>query len=116
LAQEKRPLTGYDRANEVAVRGTVVEVRDMARVGTPHGTYLVLKTPTGTLNVHLGPRAWSAKGRASLSPGEPVEVVGALARYGQSAILLAREVHKANTTLTFRNAQGFPVVGRRQQP
>jgi len=116
LAQLNRPRLQYHRANEVTVRGTVVEVRDITRVGTPHGTYLILKTPTDTLSVHLGPRRWAAKGRSALSAGDPVEVVGCLVRPGESPILLAREVRKAGTVLTFRNVQGFPISGRRQAP
>ena len=113
LAQLNRSRLQYDRANEIAVRGTVVEVRDITRAGTPHGTYLFLKTPTDTLKVHLGPRRWAANGRSKLSAGDPVEVVGCLVYPGDSPILLAREVSKAGTVLTFRNAQGFPSAGRR---
>jgi len=116
LAQLNRPRLRYDRANEVTVRGTVVGVRDITRVGTPHGTYLILKTPTNTLNVHLGPRRWAAKGWSTLSAGDPVEVVGCLVSPGESPILLAREVRKAGTVLTFRNMHGFPISGRRQAP
>jgi hypothetical protein len=116
MAQQIRPMLRYDRANEVAVRGTVVEVRYMARAGSPHGTYLVLRTELNTLNVHLGPRAWAAKRGAQLSPGEPVEVLGVFARYGHAQVLLAREIHTAGTTLTFRNERGFPIVNRRQEP
>jgi len=93
-----------------------VEVRDLARPGTPHGTYLVLRTPTETFNVHLGPRRYGARGRTSLTAGEPVEVVGCFVRRGGSPILLAREVRTAAAVLTYRNGRGFPIVGRRQQP
>ncbi len=115
-AQQKRPLRGYDRANEVAVQGTVVEVRHMTRAGNPYGTYLLLQTESSVLRVHLGSQAWAARKSRRLSPGEPVEVLGAFARYGNSQILLAREVRKGETTLTFRNERGFPSVTRRQEP
>ena len=116
LAQMTGAALRYDPSNEVAIRGTVVEVRSMARPGTPHGTYLVLKTPTDTLNVHLGPRRWSARGRVSLAAGEPVEVVGCVVSSRGSQIVLAREVRKAGSVLTFRNARGFQDAQRPQRP
>jgi len=116
MAQQIRPMLRYDRANEVAVRGTVEEVRHMARAGSPHGSYLVLRTETSVLNIHLGSRAWAANKGTRLTPGDLVEVLGVFARYGDSQILLAREVRKGETTLTFRNTRGFPSVSRRQEP
>lgn len=112
LAQMTGAAMRYNPSNEVAIRGTVVEVRDVRRPGTPHGTYLVLKAPTETLNVHLGPRRWAARGRVSLAAGEQVEVVGCVVSSRGSQIVLAREVRKAGSVLTFRNARGFPTAGR----
>ena len=116
LAQVHRPRMAYSQANEVTVRGTVVEVRNITRAGTPHGTYLFLKTPTDTLKVHLGPSWGVTKDRKALSPGDGVLVVGCFVNPGTSPILLAREVHKADTVLTFRNAHGFPNYGPRRAP
>lgn len=116
MAQMTGAALRYDPSNEVAIRGTVVEVRDVKRPGTPHGTYLVLKTPTETLNVHLGPRRSAARGSASLAAGEPVEVVGCVVSSRGSQILLAREVRKADSVLTFRSARGLPTAGRAQRP
>jgi len=116
VAQMAGAALRYDPSNEVAIRGTVVEVRSMARPGTPHGTYLVLKTPTDTLNVHLGPRRGSARRSASLAAGEQVEVVGCVVNSRGSQIVLAREVRKAGSVLTFRSARGFPTAGRAQRP
>lgn len=115
VAQVAGGALRYDPSNEVAIRGTVVEVRNVARAGTPHGTYLVLKTPTDTLNVHLGPRRWSARGSASLAAGEQVEVVGCVVSSRGSQIVLAREVRKADSVLTFRSARGLPTAGRAQR-
>ena len=112
LAQMTGAALRYNPSHEVAIRGTVVEVRDLARPGTPRGTYLILRTPAETFNVHLGPRRWSARGRASLAAGEPVEVVGCVVSSRGSQIVLAREVRKAGSVLTFRNARGFPTAGR----
>ncbi len=113
LAQMTGAALRYDPSNEVAIRGTVVEVRDLARPGTPHGTYLMLRTPTETFNVHLGPRRSAARGSPSLAAGEPVEVVGCVVSSRGSQIVLAREVRKAGSVLTFRSARGVPSVTRR---
>jgi hypothetical protein len=115
-AQGMRPVARYERANEVAVRGTVVEVRNVVRPASLPGVYLGLRTEINVLQVHLGPQILAAKPGARLSPGEAVEVRGVFARYRDSDILLAREVRKADATLTFRNARGLPVVGRQRTP
>jgi hypothetical protein len=116
MAQVHRPRMSYNAAHEITVSGTVVEVRDITPAGTPHGTYLFLKTPTDTLKVHLGPSWGVTKDRKALSPGDGVLVVGCFVNPGTSPILLAREVHKAGTVLTFRNAHGFPNFGPRRAP
>lgn len=112
FAQALRLPLRYDRANELTVRGTVVEVRDLGRDAAPRGTYLILRTEAGTLRVHLGPRARLGKARPSLAAGDPVEVVGSLVRRDNTQILLARQVRKGDTVLTFRNDRGFPITGR----
>jgi hypothetical protein len=114
FAQVQRTPLRYDRANEVTVQGTVVEVRDLGRAVAPRGTYLMLRTQVGILRVHLGPRASLGKARPTLVAGEAVEVVGSLAPTNQQQILLARQVRKGDTVLTFRNERGFPVMGRRR--
>ena len=116
FAEEGRIRLRYDRGSEVAVRGTVVQVRDMARDPIPHGTYLVLQTLTNTIYVHLGPQGRLGQRGAAFSTGESVEVVGSLVHRGGSTILLAREVRKGDTSVTFRNARGFPAAGRRRVP
>jgi len=112
FAQAPRPPLRYDRANELTVRGTVVEVRDLGRDAAPRGTYLMLRTEAGTLRVHLGPRARMGKARPALAAGDPVEVVSSLVRRDDAQILLARQVRKGETVLTFRNDRGFPITGR----
>jgi hypothetical protein len=102
----------YDRTSEVKVQGTVVEVRDLGRAAAPRGTYLMLRTPLGTLRVNLGPHPDLDNARPTLAAGETVEVVGSLARTSGGAILLARQVRKGDAVLTFRSERGFPVVSR----
>lgn len=112
FAQALRLPLRYDPANEMTIRGTVVEVRDLGRDAAPRGTYLILRTQVGILRVHLGPSARLGKARPTLAAGEPVEVVGSLAPTNHEEILLARQVRKGNTVLTFRNDRGFPITGR----
>ena len=116
FAQALRLPLRYDRANELTVRGTVVEVRDLGRDTAPRGTYLILRTEAGTLRVHLGPRERTGKARPSLAAGDPVEIVGSLVRHDNALILLARQIRKGDTVLIFRNDRGFPVMGRRRGP
>ncbi len=110
-----RPMR-YDPSREVTVQGTVVEVRNMARPGPLYGTHLVLRTPLNTLDVHLGPQRLAASRAASLAAGESVEVVGCVVNQNGSPILLARQVRKGDTVLTFRSARGLPMASRKTRP
>jgi hypothetical protein len=116
LAQGQWTRRTYDRAQEISVHGTVVEVRDMMRAGTPHGTYLMLQTPTNSLQVHLGPSRFVTRERKAISPGDNVQVVGCLVNSGATTMMLAREIHKAGSVVTYRNAKGFFYSGPRRAP
>jgi hypothetical protein len=50
----------------------------------------------------------------SVAAGERLETVGSLARANDKEILLARQVRKGDTVLTFRNDRGFPIIGRQR--
>ena len=101
-------MPNYDPKTEVTVKGTVEDVQQQQGMHGWMGTHLLLKTDSGTLNVHVGPSAYIAKNQFSFAKGDVLEVVGAeVAIQGKDA-LLAREIVKDGKTLVLRNAQGIP--------
>jgi len=95
----------YNPATETTVKGTVEEVQQIPGQGANTGTHLVLKTDSGTYDVHVGPTSFLASQKFSFAKGEEVEVTGS--KIG-SDTLIAREIKKDGKVLTLRNQQGIP--------
>ena len=102
----------YDPSSEVTVQGTIMEVNNQSSPGTLRGAFLILKTSTTTINVHLGSPTGRAAREARLTAGQHVEVIGWIVNRHGTSVLLAREVRAGSTVHTFRTARGFPVSGR----
>jgi hypothetical protein len=75
VAQTRTGRPRYNPATEITVKGTVQEVREIAR-GAWTGTHAILKTDQGTFDVHLGPSDFLASKQMSLSKGDQIEVTG----------------------------------------
>jgi hypothetical protein len=102
----------YDKATEVKVKGTVEEVKEYPSPMGWNGTHAMLKAEGQTLDVHLGPSDFLKEKGFVLEAGDGIEVTGSRVKYESNDTLLAREVKKADMTLTLRNAQGIPVWSR----
>lgn len=102
----------YNPANETTVNGTVEEVKTVTGRHGWNGTHLTLKTETKTFDVHLGPATFLKEKGFSVVKGDQVEVTGAIARFGGSEALIAREIRKGDETLVLRDARGFPKWSR----
>lgn len=76
--------------------------------GMSQGVHLTLKTPQGTIPVHLGP-AWYIQNQGiEIKPGDKIEVQGSkISLAGQPAIVAA-SVKKGKQILTLRDQNGFP--------
>jgi len=65
LAQKElnpaRTVPRYNRATEVVMKGTVVEVMERSGPAGLIGTHLTLRVSTGTVSVHLAPSAFLVK-------------------------------------------------------
>ena len=109
LAQKElnpaRTVPRYNRATEVVMKGTVVEVMERSGPAGLIGTHLTLRVSTGTVSVHLAPSAFLLKNDFELAPGEQIEVLGSTVKHG---MLLARVVKKGDKVLILRNAMGIP--------
>jgi hypothetical protein len=108
----------YDTATEVAISGTVDEVRNIpGPAGGPGGLHLMLRSDAGVDEVHLGPAAFVRSKGFEFVKGDAITVTGSKRKVGGQDVVIAREVKKGDKVLTLRDAKGFPLWsggGRRQ--
>jgi len=110
LAQGRGPGMGmpnYDPKTEVTVKGTIEDIQQQGRHGWM-GTHLVMKTDSGTLDVHVGPSGYITENHFSFAKGAAIEVIGSKVIIQDKDALLARQIIKDGKTLVLRNAQGIP--------
>ncbi len=119
VAQPANPGMGtprYDSSTETNIKGTVEDVphpQYSSRRGTA-GIHLMVKTETGTIEVHLGPSSYVTQQGFSFAKGDAVEVVGSKVTIDGAEAIIAREVVKDGKTLTLRDKTGRPKwAGRR---
>jgi len=116
----------YDVGQETAIRGTVVEVKTGGahraawfmhgpglafgrRRGAAQQPLVVLRTDTGTLIVHAGPKPFLEAQRIELHKGDEIDVIGAPVSLHGTSVILAREIARADQTWTIRDATGRPL-------
>ena len=99
----------YDKSTEVVVSGTVVSIQTQKNATVPRGTYIVLRSGSLTLNVHMG--LFSA-GAIPFGSGDQVQVTGSVISANGGQILLARRVQSASQNLMVRSSNGFVVRTR----
>ena len=97
----------YDSANEVKIKGVIVEVREVP--GQFEGTQLVVKTDTKTVLVHVAPTDFLKEIDTSFNKGDEVVVVGAKAPDSPDEEILAREITDGSNTATLRDDKGVPI-------
>ncbi len=99
----------YDSAHEVTVQGNIENVVTGTTWGGPLGTHLVVATPRGPVDAHLGPFATKGPNALNLHAGEAVQMVGAMAMIEGKEVLLARTLTVGGQTRVIRNERGFLV-------
>ena len=97
----------YDTANEVKIKGVIVDVREVP--GDFEGTQLVVKTDTKTVVVHVAPTDFLKEIDTSFNKGDEVVVVGAKAPDAPEEDILAREITDGSNTATLRDDKGVPI-------
>lgn len=99
---------GYDKAHEMAFRGTIQEVVTQRTPGSPAGLHLLVASSQGTVDAHLG--SYLAKDtQEALHAGEAVQLVGAMQNIHGSNYLLVRQLIVGSRTITVRSEHGFLV-------
>jgi DNA/RNA endonuclease YhcR with UshA esterase domain len=111
-------MARYDPKTETTIQATVEEVKQITGKRGWSGTHLMVRTETGTLEVHVGPAAYIASQQFAFAKGDKIEVTGSKTTLQGTEVLLAREIKKDAKSLVLRDAQGFPkwAGGRRGQP
>lgn len=101
-------LQSYDQRREVSLVGKVVTY-DAASSVAPMGAHVLLQTPSGQVDVHLGNAKLLQASHFELNAGDSVRVIGENLAYGDGTIFAARVVQKGAQALALRNAKGFPL-------
>jgi hypothetical protein len=70
---------------------------------------LLLKNGTGTLDIHLCPKAFLDDMGVSFAKGDEIALTGSKIKQGEADLNLAREVVKGSETLVLRDDKGNPV-------
>ena len=108
-SQARAPKTqGYELAREISLQGTVVSYNASSTVA-PLGPHVVVRTSSGTLDVHLGNAKLLETNHFTLASGDSVRIIGESLPYGAATQFVARIIQKGNQSLVLRSVRGFPL-------
>ncbi len=113
------PRRGYgpmfDPKTVVVVYGKVSSVENIPRrsrgnrMGMHHGVHLILKTKSGSVNVHLGPSWYLDKKGFTFNKNDKLRVKGSRIKYDDNTSIIASDVWKGKRHLKLRNKDGIPM-------
>lgn len=100
----------YDAAAETTLTGTV-DQEDLMGPTAPMmgGVHLMVSTPAGRTEVHVGPAWYVSSKNVHFAKGDVLTIVGSQGMMAGKAVIIAREITKGNDILTLRDAKGFPL-------
>ncbi|MDH4164187.1 MAG: DNA-binding protein [Nitrospirota bacterium] len=101
----------YDPAKAETVKGQVEAVEQISGKGRMgQGIGLKLKTDSGTLSVHLGPKWYiEQQGEVKIAAGDTLEIKGVKTqRWGQD-VFIAGEIKRGDDVLKLRDENGVPL-------
>src|SRR5574340_806314 len=101
----------YDPGKAETVKGQVEAVEQISgRGGRGQGIGLKLKTDSGTLVVHLGPKWYvEQQGEVKIAAGDSVEIKGVTEQRRGQDVFIAGEVKRCDDVLKLRDENGVPV-------
>ncbi len=100
----------YNATDVIIVSGDVLSVEKQAPIkGMCFGIFLIVKTGSETLSVHLGPLWYIERLDYKISPGDKVEIKGARLSFNNKPAIIAAEVRHGNKVLVLRDNVGIPV-------
>ena len=104
----------YESAHETTLIGAVQELVTEHVPGSPAGMHLLVASPSGVVDAHVGPFL-SQQTKEALQAGAQVFIVGVLVQQQGKGLFLARELNVGGHTVTIRNRRGclvYPGVDR----
>lgn len=105
----------YDPKAETTLNGTIDDIQLHAGHYRATGTHLLVKTDSGTIEVHVGPSVYIEKHQFSFSKGDHIEVLGSQVKIGNKDTFLAREITKEGKKLVLRDQNGVPLWSGRNR-
>lgn len=98
----------YDAAKEVSLQGTVASFTENSRQ-FPAGAHVIVQTPAGPVDVHLGDARLLNLNNMTIVEGASVRIIGEPVRTPQGTFFLARLIQQGAQIVAVRNTQGFPL-------
>lgn len=111
-------VPAYDMSKEVKVQGVIEKINGFGNDG-PIGTHILIQTPSGVVDAHLGFGSAASSKNLGISVGQNVTVVGMMEAVGNGSVLMARILTTPSRVIVLRNEHGIPVRGtthRNAQP
>jgi hypothetical protein len=99
----------YDAQRETVIDGTVASVITKPVPGMPSGARLLLDTPSGKIDAHLGDYALRGPNAVALAPGDRVKVTGVMSLVGGHRLFLIGRLQSGLSVYRIRNEHGFLV-------
>jgi hypothetical protein len=95
----------YDVSHEVTLNGIIQQVVTKHTAGAPAGMHLLVTSPEGTVDAHVGPFL-NKQAKEALQAGTAVRVVGAKTTIRGKSYLLARQLTVGGHTIVVRSKHG----------
>ena len=110
-------MGSYNGATEITLTGAVEEVKTMSPSGGRGmgGLHLLLNTPSGSVEVRVGPTWFVSSKNVTFTEGDVLTVVGSQMTMADRKLMTAREIKKGDQVLTLRDTNGFPLWSGRNR-
>jgi hypothetical protein len=107
---DAQSLAVYSVSRETSLVGTIVKF-DAASSVPPIGAHVLLQTPSGQVDVHVGNERLLKANHLSLNAGDSVRIVGEMMTLGGGQFFAARIVQKGAQAVAIRNGKGYLLNG-----
>ena len=98
----------YQVGREVSLVGTVSSVVENSKTG-PLGTHVMVQTPSGLVDVHVGSAKYLEMNKLNLKSGDSVRVLGENFTVGTDTVFFARIVQDGTAAVAVRSPKGMPL-------
>lgn len=98
----------YDPGREVNLVGTVSSFVANSETG-PLGAHVLVQTPSGIVDAHVGTAKFLELNHLTLSSGDSVRIIGENVTVNGNTAFLARIVQKGTQAVAVRSPHGMPL-------